>query len=460
MISDDLDHFSKFPSNNIQETRRHENDGNIDQFLSFSEYAPMELLKTLNPLFSESTVDQALPKCIDIILYLSMKNNKEISFSSLVRDFMNQNISNEKRIFSLTLIKSMIKNTPKEEKLDIPPDFINLLLHYFPHSLCINICSDLIKRDYLYFEQFSKSIQCLDENPYQECYISMNNFFLNLMKQDLYNALILLQSFLFYKENLIFMEPIFEEILSIISSCQTIEKIECFNVLYTFFECDDIFYPKLISNQDRLSSLFYNLEKNALLIESSLNFANEVTYSNDKKTKEFIKLTKLDQMIVYILPFINDHKVILFCCKICERLIYSDEEKGISFLLKKNIISAITSIKSSFSLLSFQTYMHMISKCVIKGSNSQITSLLSMIPLIDFGNYIEYINGDEASLLFTRIATVILNNYETTGDIFVIDEDTYNELSFIAEQENDEINPVTDFLKSIYPILEQNGIQP
>ena len=112
------------------------------------------------------------------------------------------------------------------------------------------------------------------------------------MKDTLYDALLLLQSFLQYNENLIYMDRVFNEILSIISSCDIQNKIECFNVLSIFFGSDDIYYTKLIDNQTQVSLLFSNLEENNLLIEAALNFANEVVYSNSQEVLNFIKLSK------------------------------------------------------------------------------------------------------------------------------------------------------------------------
>lgn len=455
MIGDDCIQFTKQNVINIQESKRNVNDNKTNPFLIFSDSAPSDLLESLFLYFKEETRDEASLRSYYILVYNFIKNNLNGSLASIIGSFEDQSNSHERRYFSLTLLHKIINLTPFDEELDIPPEFIIFLSNYFPHSLAISVCNDLIKRDACYYQQLVQVILNFDENSSQNLYFSANNFFLNMMQQNLYDTLLLLQSFLQCKENLIYMEPTFQEILAIISTCELQEKIECFNVLCNFFDCDDLYYSKLISNKSKASSIFSNLELNPLLIESSLNFANKVCYSNDEEILHFIKITNLDQMIINVIPLVNSNQIIYLCCKIFEKAVQTKRRKGVSFLLKRDLISMMNSIKSSISLGSYNYFMHMVSKCIIKGSKSQVISILSIIPLIDFAQYADSLDKDEAIPFLSKIADVILEDFQTSKNEFTIDEETYHELIDLAEQESENEDQIAEFMKIISPIFKQ-----
>lgn len=440
----------------IQENER--NNGDINPFLIFSDCAPIDLLNSLFLYFSEKTRDEALLRSYYILYYNYVKNKLNGSLSEIIDTFVDQSNSHERRYFSLTLLHEMIELTPNEEELDIAPDFINLLIQYFPHSLAICVCNDLIKRDASYYQYFVQMVLEFDESSSQSHFISFNNFFLSLMQDNLYDTLLLLQSFLQCKENLIYMKPTFHKILEIISSCEIKDKIECFNVLSKYFDCDDLYYSEFISSKNRASSIFAKLEEDPLLIESSLNFANEITNSNNEETLQFIKITKLDQMIVNILPLVNNNQIMNLCCKICERVVQSKRKKGISFLLKSNIISFFYSLKESISFISYKRFMHLASKCIIKGSKSQVVSTLSMIPLAEFAQYASVLDKEEAVPFLKKISDTILLDFETNKNEIIIDEKTYKELVDLSNQESEEEDQITVFLDSISPLFKQSEL--
>lgn len=443
-------------SSNAQDIKQNENDGSFDPFLAFADTHPKDLLHLLHLISSNKALEQDIYRCVDILKYYFIKNNFDGSLKSLTDNFADQDNSDEQKINSLELIKIMVNNTPIDENLDIPPEFICKLFQEFPHSLAIDVCADLIKRDIIYYDQFLQNFLGSEENSPLDGYLELNNFFLELMKQNLYDSLNLLQSFLQYKENLIYLEPIFYEILAKALTCELNEKIECFKTLSLFFEGDDLYYSKLISNKSRLLTLFSDLEEDALLVETVLNLANEVTNSNEKKVLKFMKMAQIDQMIVNVLPFFNNNKIFSYCCQICERLVQQKDTKGVEFLLERDIIAAMDSVKDTISYTSFQKYMHLVSKCAIEGSNSQIISILLITSLTSFAQYADSLDKKEALPFLMKISAAIIDDYETNKNEFTLDEETYDELVEIAEQEDEGENQIADFLNSISSLFGQN----
>lgn len=246
---------------------------NLNPFLQYSDLVPDELIQSLHDIITQQNFTESSQKVIEFLISPYSIENPVIPlyYQQLLAD---EAATEEQKSESLIVLAIIVKHTPIENTPPIDPPFLDILMNYFPNSLAISICSDLISRDIIYMNQFLSIISRSRESLYQSPTSLFDTFFASLRNENFEGLLILLKSLLQYTDNLIYLGNIFDEIFHNLKDSHIQIRIQCFEVLTLYFESDNMYLSKLFSSPKTLTSLF-NFDIQFQITDPKLNNENQ-----------------------------------------------------------------------------------------------------------------------------------------------------------------------------------------